>query len=49
MVGRLPFREIIFSDEQVLEEWRNDPAFQERVETIRGMKDYDAVVQDDRA
>ena len=43
------FREIIFSDQQVLEEWRNEPAFQETVETIRAMKDYDAVVQADRA
>jgi hypothetical protein len=38
------FREIIFSDPATLEDWRIDPAFQERVEFVRSLKDYDGVV-----
>jgi Protein of unknown function (DUF4238) len=39
------FREIIFGDQMLLEEWRNDGAFRERVETIRTMKNYDSLIQ----
>lgn len=39
------FREIIFSNQAVLEEWRSDPAFQERVEVIRNMSSYNALVE----
>jgi hypothetical protein len=39
------FREIIFSDPAVLAEWRDDAHFRERAETIRTMKDYQAVVR----
>jgi hypothetical protein len=42
------FREIIFGDQKVLEEWQRDPCFRQRVETIRNLKDYDALVQADR-
>ena len=34
------FREIIFGDRKLLEEWHVDPAFQARVERVRGMTDY---------
>jgi hypothetical protein len=43
------FREIIFSDPIVLEEWQNDSAFQERVEFVRTMKDYATVFQSNSA
>jgi hypothetical protein len=39
------FREIIFSDPAVLGQWRDDAQFRERAETIRTMKDYQAVVR----
>jgi hypothetical protein len=39
------FREIIFSNRDVLEDWRHDPAFQERVRLIRNMKSYNALVK----
>ena len=39
------FREIIFSDPNVLAEWRDDAQFQERAETVRKMKDYQAHVR----
>jgi hypothetical protein len=34
------FREVIFGDRKLLEEWYVDPAFQKRVERVRGMTDY---------
>ena len=34
------FREIIFGDRKLLEEWQVDPAFQARVERVRDMTDY---------
>ena len=39
------FREIIFSNCAVLEDWRSDSAFQERVELIGNLKSYNALVQ----
>jgi hypothetical protein len=39
------FREIIFGDPNVLAEWRDDAQFRERTETVRAMKDYQAVVR----
>lgn len=38
------FKEIIFSDAKLLEEWRVDPAFQERIEVVRTMKDYTSLI-----
>jgi hypothetical protein len=41
------FREIIFSNRKVLEDWRSDKVFQERVEIIRTMPSYEAVIEAD--
>jgi hypothetical protein len=35
------FREIIFSDRRVLEEWRADPHFQRRVELLKSINHHD--------
>jgi len=39
------FKEIIFSDGKLLEEWRVDPEFQKRVERVRTMKDYNSLIE----
>jgi hypothetical protein len=39
------FREIIFSDPTVLEDWRIDPAFQRRIEITRTMRDYNSIIE----
>lgn len=39
------FREIIFSDKETLENWQKTPEFKQRVESIRKMKSYNALVK----
>lgn len=38
------FREIIFSDKQTLEAWKQTEAFENRVETVNNMKSYNTLV-----